>query len=198
MSVDAEHVLVCGPSGGGKTTYLRELHARHDGPSIFLTTKKYESTAVDNPPLRIRRSSSRYPDDIRQSREWARAQDPTVQVIIDEAQNAPTFRDGQEGPTYSMLHEDRSSGVKAVVATQNPMDMRSSEHGYGPIQQCKHWVFVGPARDWHESFFNANGMSDLKPYMPTENYQYVVFEPSMAKAPEEKILFRGETKERYG
>jgi len=195
MAVEAEHVLVCGPSGGGKTTYLREMHDRHDGPSMFLTTDM-ERQAPSTPPRRIRKSRADYPADIRTAREWARAHDETVQVIVDEAQGAPSFTDGS-GPVKDMLHEDRSHGVKCVVATQNPMDLRTSENGYGPVQQAQYWVFVGPAKDWHRGFFNANGMSDMKPLMPSRNYELVVISPSMAKRPEEKIVYRGETKREY-
>jgi hypothetical protein len=192
MAVEAEHVLVCGPSGGGKTTYLRELHDRHDGPSIFMTTKKYERKAISSPPRRIRRSSCRYPEDVSKARQWARSRDGTVQVIVDEVQNVPTFKDGDDGPLRKMLHEDRSSGVKAVLSTQNPQDLRTNEWNYGPLQQCQHVVWVGPARTWHRGFRNWLNLDADQ--LPSENYEYRVIRPSDPPA----VVFEGQTKKKYG
>lgn len=196
MAVDAEHVLVCGPSGGGKTTYLREMHDWHDGPSIFLTPD-LERKAPSTPPRRIRKSRADYPADIETARQWARAHDETVQVIIDEVQNAPTFADDEYGPVAKMLHEDRSGGLKAVLATQNPMSLRTKDEGYGRIQQCEYWVFVGKAKDWHAGFFDGNGLASLKPHVPDRNYEYIVIDPAMSKQGTEKIVYRGETKRKY-
>ena len=195
--MDAKHVLVAGPSGGGKSTNLRELHARHDGASIFLTTKSNERTAHNYPPERIRRSSARYPGDIEQSRQWAISRSETVQVIVDECQNAPSFRSG-DGPLADGLHEDRSRGVKYVIATQNPMDLRTSESGYGPIQQAEYWVFVGKTKDWHVGFFNANNMADMIDHLPESNFEYVVIEPTASLSGREKVVYRGQTEAKYG
>ena len=195
--MQAEHELVAGPSGGGKTTLLREKHARHEGPSIFMTTKPNERTAHERPPERYRRSSASYPEDVRSARQWARDIDGVAQVIVDEAQNAPSFTEG-EGPLKDGLHEDRSSGVKWVVATQNPMDLRTKANGYGPIQQCRYWVWCGPLKTWHEGFFDGNGMADMKGLMPTENYEYVVIDPTASLPPGERTVHRGETERRFG
>jgi hypothetical protein len=190
MAVQAEHVLVCGPSGGGKTTYLRELHDRHDGPSIFMTTKKYERKAIDNPPVRFRRSSARYPEDIVNARTWARQHDETVQVIIDEVQNVPTFH-GEDGPVRKMLHEDRSSGVKAVIATQNPQDLHTREWNYGPLQQCQYVVWVGPAKTWHRGFREWMNLDASQ--LPQENYHVRVIQPSDPPT----VVYEGTTNREY-
>jgi hypothetical protein len=197
MAQQVEPIIVSGGQGGGKTTYLREMHDRFDGPSIFLTTKRYERKAISSPPQRIRRSSSRYPEDIQKARQWARAHDETVQLIVDECQNAPTFIDG-DGPVREMLHEDREAGVKTVISTQSPSDLRTDKRNYAPVQQCDWWVWVGPLKTWHSGFFNANGMGDMKPLMPTQKYRYVVFAPIESYAPKERIQCRGETKKAYG
>lgn len=194
---DAKHVLVAGPSGGGKTTYLREMHARHDGPSVFLTPKRNERTAHKRPPERVRRSSASYPADIEKVRQWAREQQETVQVIVDEAQQSPSFIDGQ-GPVKDGLHEDRSAGVKWVVATQNPMDLRTNRNGYGPIQQAEYWCWCGPLKTWHTGFFEANGMNDMIDLLPADNYEYVVIDPAASLSAEERIVTRGETDNRFG
>jgi hypothetical protein len=197
MTQNAEHLLVAGPSGGGKTTFMRELHARHDNPSIFMTPKRGERTAQHRPPERIRKSSASYPEDIEKSREWAIRRSSTVQVIADEVQRAPSFVEG-EGPLRDGLHEDRSAGVKWVIATQNPMDLRTNANGYGPVQQCKLWVWCGPLKTWHEGFFQSNGMSDMIPLMPTDNFEYVVIDPTASLSAKERIVYRGETNEKFG
>lgn len=193
---EAKGVLVCGPAGGGKTTYLREQHDRVDCPSAFLTTKKNERKAAKDPPMRVRQSSCEYPGDVETAREWALDRGGG-QVIVDEAQNAPTFAEGTQGPCYKMFHEDRERKLKPVVCTQNPMDLRSDEHGYGPVQQAEYWVFCGPLRDWHVGFLRANNMGGLQPHMPTEDYEYVVIRPVASLSPEEKIVYRGETDRSY-
>lgn len=191
-AVEAEHVLVCGPSGGGKTTYLRELHARHNGPSIFLTGKSNERKAASNPPRRIRKSSIDYEGDVRDARQWAKRYDGAVQVIVDEAQNAPTFLDGEDGPVRSMLHEDRSDRVRCVVATQNPQDLRTTRWNYGPLQQCKHVVWVGPAKTWHRGFREWLNLDADQ--LPRENYRVHVIDP----ADPPQVVHRGETDPQFG
>lgn len=191
MAVRAEGEVVAGPSGGGKTTLLREKHARHDGPSIFLTTKPNERKAQSNPPMRVRKSSCVYPEDIRKAREWAIGRDETVQVIVDEVDNAPTFLNGDNGPVRKMLHEDREQGVKPVLATQNPQDLRTSQWNYGPLQQARYFIWVGPGRTWHKGFREWLNLDAEQ--LPSENFEYVVIEPS--DPPE--IIFEGRTKERF-
>lgn len=167
---DAEHVVVAGPSGGGKTTYVREMHDRATGPSVFLSTKR----------------GDRYPEDV------ARARRAVIdagggQVIVDEAQNAPTFRDGEDGPVRTMLHEDRERGVKCVVATQNPQDLHTRRYNYGPLQQAQYFVWVGAERAWHDGFTSWLQLDDDD--LPSEQYQYRVFRPT--NPPE--VVAAGET-----
>jgi hypothetical protein len=194
---DAKHVLVAGPSGGGKSTYAGEMHVRHDGPSVYLSTDP-DLDAPDAPAgsVRSQRSGASYPRDVERAREWARSNAPVTQVIVDEAQNAPSFTDG-EGPVADGMHEDRSAGVKWVIATQNPMDLRTSDRGYGPIQQADLWVWCGPLRTWHTGFFDANGMADMKDLLPTNDHEYVVIDPTASLSPEDRIVARGETDPRW-
>lgn len=197
MSQLAEHLAVVGPSGGGKTTHLRERHAREDGPSVFLTTKTYERTAAHSPPFRVRRSNADYPADIRRVRSWARQRNETVQVVVDEVDNAPTFTEG-EGPLLDGLEEDREDGVKYVIATQNPQNLHHPENGYGPIQNCEYLIWVGPVKTWHEGFLRSNGLYSIIDRFPSSNYEYVVVDPTSSIPAEEKIVYRGETDPRFG
>lgn len=190
--MDAEHVLVTGPSGGGKTTFLREMHSRHDGPSVFLTTKGNERKAQSNPPYRVRKSSCAYPRDIQLVRAWAQSRSEITQVIVDECDNAPTFLDGDDGPLRGMLHEDRSRGVKAVIATQNPQDLHNNTWKYGPLQQCKHVVWVGPAKTWHRGFRQWLNLAAKQ--LPNENYSYVVIDPQDPPV----VVDQGETDPSFG
>ena len=192
-----EPVIVSGGQGSGKTTFLREMHARFDGPSIFLTTKANERKAHQSPPERIRESSAQYPADIERARSWAKQRSETVQIIVDECQNAPTFTSGT-GPLKKMLHEDREAGVKTVISTQSPQDLHTKENKYGPVQQCDWWVWVGPLKSWHAGFFDGNGLSDVKQYMPTRKYEYVVLQPLEGLHGKEKIVAQGQTDKRFG
>jgi len=112
-------------------------------------------------------------------------------------QYASSFTEG-DGPLKNVLHVDRSSDVKWVVATQNPMDLRTKANGYGPIQQCRFWTWCGPLKTWHEGFLDGNGMSNMKGLMPTENYEYVVIDPTASLPPGERILHRGQTDPQFG
>jgi len=156
---NAEHVLVAGPSGGGKTTYLGEMHSRAEGPTAYLSTANGDT----------------YPEDIQ------RVRDHFIdlgggQVIVDECQNAPTFLEGADGPVRKMLHEDRKRGIKAVVATQNPQDLRTREYNYGPLQQCEYFVWVGQERAWHDGF--TDWLKLRSEDLPDQPYAYVVLEPT--------------------
>jgi len=113
------------------------------------------------------------------------------QVIVDEAQNAPTFRDGETGPCYTMLHEDREAGLKPVIVTQNPQDLRSNTHGYGPIQQAQYFVWVGESRAFASGF--TDWLKLPKDEIPSENYQYRVWKPT--DPPE--LVHSGETDPEY-
>lgn len=176
--MQAYHTLVAGPSGGGKTTRLRQMHAEYKGCSIFLTPKSNERKAQHDPPARIRNSSAHYPADVEKARQWAAGRDETVQIIVDEAQNCPSFRDadGADGPVRDGLHEDRDKGIKWVLATQNPQDLRTNANNYGPIQQCRWFVWVGESRTWHSGF---RDWLQLDPeQLPDEDYEVAVIEPS--------------------
>lgn len=209
----AYHTLVTGSSGGGKTTFLREIHAEADGCSLFITTKSNESnvtghkvagrkalnTAVARASratdVRCRWYGASYPQAAQTAREWAhdvrKHKGWPTQIIIDECQEAPSFREG-DGPVRDGLHKDRDSGIKWVISTQSPQDLRTSKNGYGPIQQCKYIVWVGETHTLHGGFLDHHKITTEM--LPNELYKYTVIKPT--RPPE--VLYRGETNPRYG
>jgi hypothetical protein len=190
-------VLVVGPSRGGKTTFLRETHARADGYSMFLTTTSNERKAQSDPPRRIRESSCEYQTDLQTARGWGKDVNEDTTILVDECQNAPTFKDKERGTLYHGLKEDAKYGIKWVISTQNPRTLKGPD-GYDTVQNADYWVFVGPAKDWDVSFFNANNMSGLVEYLPSENYEYVVINPIASVPNDEKIVARGTTDPNFG
>lgn len=192
MAVLAEHVLVAGPSGHGKTSFLREYHDKSDRWSAFLTTKPNERKAAQDPPRRVRQSSCSYPDDIQRARKWAVGKDAKTQVIVDEVQNAPTFKDGADGPVRKMLHEDREHRVKAVICTQNPQDLHNSTWNYGPLQQCQQFIWVGESRTWHRGF--REWLNLEQDQLPDSKFRWHAFRPT--DPPE--LIETGRTHKKYG
>jgi len=167
----AVHALVAGSSGGGKTTLLREMHDSFSGPSIFLTSKPTDSLK-DNPPKSIVKTSAVYDDDITKAREWALARPGAVQIIVDEVQFSGLADGG--GPIARGLHEDRDRGIKWVLATQSPQDLRG---GYTSLQQVQSIYWVGPAKTFHEGFFRYYRLTDID--FPEERFKYIKIIPSL-------------------
>lgn len=204
----AYHALVTGSSGGGKTTYLREIQDTVDACSLYLTSKDHESgvagtrvagrtalnTAVSRASqatdVRCKWYGADYDGSIRIAREWAHDVRehmgwPT-QIIVDEAQDSG-LADG-DGPLVQGLHEDRDRGIKWVPATQDPQDLRD---GYGAIKQCRHIVWCGPPNSFHKGFLSYYDLVSVD--LPTEPYHYAVIKPSYPP----EVVYRGTTKERY-
>lgn len=188
--MQADNTLVVGAQGTGKTTYLRQLHASFKGQSAFLTTKKGETKAAYDPPRRLRKSPASYPTDLKAARQWAREERGPTQIIVDEAQNAPSFRVG-DGPVRDGLHQDREAGVRWVIATQSPQDLHTSQNAYGPIQQCTYFIWVGPPNSWHDGFIRHHGLDGV---LPTELYRFHVIRPTRPP----RVVFRGRTNPEYG
>jgi len=211
---EAKHLAVFGSSGSGKTTLLRELHAEFDGVSIFLTTKNTESgvagkqvsgmhamaTAGEGASnwssVRMKWYGASYPDAVEVARKYAHNITETVgvpvQIIVDEVQNAASFTDGA-GPVKDGLHEDRDRGIKWVISTQSPQDLKTSQNGYGPIQQCQFIVWVGAAKTWHEGFLKHHFGAGYRELVPGEKYRYHVIDPSVPPT----VVHRGETDPDY-
>jgi hypothetical protein len=182
----AVHALVAGSSGGGKTTLLREMHDTFSGPSIFLTSKPTDPLK-DNPPSSIVKTSAVYDDDITKARRWALERPGAVQIIVDEVQFSGLADGG--GPIARGLHEDRDRGIKWVLATQSPQDLRD---GYTSLQQVQSIYWVGPAKTFHEGFFRYYRLTDID--FPEKPFTYIKIIPSLPPV----VNGPYQTKKKYG
>jgi len=207
----AYHCLVTGSSGGGKTTWLRQMHATTKAASVFMTAKKRESNVAGTPVnsrrglnTAVRRASrgsdvrckwfgASYPQDAETVREWAHDvhehRDWPVQIIVDECQNDPGM-DGSTSETGGAirkgLHEDRDMAIKWVVCTQDPQDL-----DYPPLKQCRTFVWCGPAKTWHKGFLVYYNLEELD--LPQREYQVAEIDPSLPP----EVVWRGETNPTY-
>jgi len=168
---DATHALIAGPSGSGKTVLARMMHEDFSGVSMFLTPKDNEPVLSDTPPSSIVKTGSIYDGDIETARVWARNRPERVQIIVDECQMTG-LAEG-ESPINEGLHLDRDSGIKWVLVTQSPQDLRAS---YASLQQCKRIFWVGQARTFHSGFLRYYKLSDID--FP-ERFEWIRITPSL-------------------
>lgn len=198
--MEAKHALICGDSGGGKTTLMREMQSTFDGVSIWINhndERLSRATRVDNfDQLQAAIGNGATRIDYRTTEplaavEHARSMayhvlDDPMQIIVDEAHNLlPSGKVDPDNPLKSALHEDRSAGVQVVVATQDPSDLE-----YTPIKQVQHIVWCGEWSVFHDGFIRYFSIPRDK--LPTSPYQYVVFDKRM------NVTYRGETNEVFG
>lgn len=206
----AYHLLVTGSSGGGKTTYLREVHATADCCSLFLTPKSHESNVAGNKvagrkglstsvtrasrpsDVRCKWLGASYPESAQTAREWAHAireqKGWPVQIIVDECQQAEEMTSANRGPIRSGLHEDRDRGIKWVLSTQDPQDLQKS---YSSIKQCRYIVWCGPVKTFHKGFLEYYNIDPS--LLPEREYKYVTITPSLPPT----VAYRGETNATY-
>jgi len=195
----AEHALICGDSGGGKTTLMREMHQTFDGVSIWInhnservpgrsvSTVSELSNAIQSGTRRIDLTTTDALAAVEAARSVAyHVVDGRTQIVVDEAHNL--LPDGSVDADNSLkqaLHEDRSEGVRVVVATQDPSDL-----AYTPIKQVQYITWVGGWSVFHDGFIRY--FSIPRNELPTEAFEYVVFNKRM------EVEYRGETEEQYG
>lgn len=194
----AEHALICGDSGGGKTTLMREMYQTFEGVSIWInhnservpgrsvSTVTELSNAVEGGTRRINFQGAAI-GAIQAARSVAyHVIDDRVQIIVDEAQNfLPDGSVDADNPLKQALHEDRSEGVRVVVATQDPSDL-----AYTPIKQVQYISWVGGWSVFHDGFIRY--FSIPRDELPTAPYEFVVFDKRM------NVQHRGKTKEKFG
>jgi DNA helicase HerA-like ATPase len=192
------HALICGDSGGGKTTLMREMHSTFEGVSIWINHNDERvpgrsvssvselDTAVKSGANRINYVCRDALAGIEAARSVAyHTVDGRVQIIADEAQNLlPDGDVDDENSLKQALHEDRDEGVRVVVATQDPSDLE-----YTPIKQCNYFTWVGGWSVFHDGFIRY--FSIPRDLLPTEKYKYAIFDKRM------NMVASGETKEEY-
>ena len=205
--MNAEHTLICGDSGGGKTTLMREMHATFDGVSIWInhngervpdgrgfghattvdTFGELQEAAASRDRAAINYRTNNALEAVQQARSIAyHVVDGPVQIVIDEAHDyLPDGKVDKDNPLKQSLHEDRSAGVRVVLATQDPSDFH-----YTPIKQCSYIVWCGSWSVFHDGFIRY--FSIPRERLPTDPYRYVVLNKRM------EVLYQGETKEQYG
>jgi energy-coupling factor transporter ATP-binding protein EcfA2 len=198
--MNADHTLLCGDSGGGKTTLMREMHQTFDGVSIWINHNSERVpgrsvSTINDLREAVRSGTRRLNFEVNTGAaltavEAARSVayhvvDNRTQIVVDEAHNLlPDGDVDADNPLKQSLHEDRSEGVRVVVATQDPSDLE-----YTPIKQCKYFTWVGGWSVFHDGFIRYFNIP--RDDLPTEPYQYVVFDKRMS------VVTRNETKERY-
>ena len=197
--MNAEHALVCGDSGGGKTTLMREMNQTFDGVSIWINhnSERVPGNAVEtvnelvNAIERGARRINFIATDALGAVEAARSAayhvvDGRMQIVVDEAHNLlPDGSVDEDNSLKEALHEDRSEGVRVVVATQDPSDLE-----YTPIKQCKYFTWVGGWSVFHDGFIRYFNIP--RDELPTAPYEYVIFDKRM------NVVHRDETEEQYG
>lgn len=199
--MNAEHTLVCGDSGGGKTTLMREMHQTFDGVSIWINHNSERVpgrsvSTINDLKDAVRSGDSRINFEVPGGAaltavEAARSVayhtiDGRMQLIVDEGHNLlPDGDVDKDNPLKQALHEDRSERVRVVVATQDPSDL-----AYTPIKQVQYITWCGGWSVFHDGFIRY--FSIPRDDLPTAPYEYVVFDKRM------QVVTRSETKEQYG
>lgn len=215
-----KHVVVVGPSGGGKSTNCRERHSKHDGVSVWLNHEKppadgIEGVRVDSfegmvaavracssvAEVRNLRIDYRPTVDAKTAAEKCKMfgvmvsehfdNQVSTQITIDEAHHLMPDSDGagnpKENPVAWLLAQGRGHNIKAVIASQDPMQLH-----YSPLKNAKYIVWVGEGRTWHRGFFSYFGLRNVS--LPSQEHRYVVLKPTDPP----KVVYRGETDPTYG
>jgi hypothetical protein len=215
--MQAKHVFSAGSSGGGKTTRLRERHARHDGPSIWVN--HLDGTDIEDVPGVVCSSLTDMVEAVRSCSSLRRLRidyrppesGPEAAAVPKEFGRMMSAESGGEVCTQVILDEvqvlmpdseqDSSRDINPVAwmlhegRDDNIKVVASTQDPtevfYPPIKNCKWFVWVGEAKVWHSGFLQYWGFDSLN--LPDSNHRYALIRPS--EPPE--IVFRGETDPDY-
>lgn len=206
----AEHVLVGGPSGAGKTTELRFMHDTFDGVSIWVNhtsgpADSYETVAGIEATDRAELQAA-----VGEVDEWGDLRiDLRTPNINEGASLAASFAADVFDTTAAannpvavqvvvdeshhlddellgwFLAEGRDKGLKAVFATQNPRKWPTDD-----LLNARYWVWCGPYAAANKGWLDYYGFP--REDMAAEDYRFDVFSRSMDR------LYSGETVEEYG
>jgi len=219
MSLKSRHTFIGGPSDSGKTTLLREHHARFDGHSIYVNHgsgrsehdehvagyvarnraeihRAFERAGEFNVKVDYRPTNQTPTEAMETATSYAVDFGDTVgtstgtpcQVLVDEAHKImpDDANDPADNDLAFLLAEGRDKGIKAVLADQNPKAV-----AYGPLENCRYFVFVGPPSVFSEGFFRYFSGFD-KSELPARDFGITVMDRSG------DVLHKGETDPEYG
>lgn len=209
MAIEATHTTIAGDSGGGKSTLLRELQDSFEGVSIWLnhngerniakngrnavhskdgiishiqSADSWRNVKIDYRPSGIESGAATVKDVALEI-----PRDVPVQVVADESHHliADDNTTAADNPIKWLLHQGRDEKIRVVAATQDPM-----QWDYSPIKNAVNRVWVGQWAVEHKGYLNY--FEFPRDELPTENYEYVVFDKRS------NPVYRGETKPKYG
>jgi len=216
--MDAYHTLLCGATGGGKTTELRKHHETADCPSVWVnhndardvagyTVHGYKSMLSqldrydDWGEVRINYVPENTSPEgatgvaVQVSKDlWDTAGVP-VQIIIDECHHALGRGMGgvQSNAGHYALAEGRAFGCKVVAATQNPQNInyRGNRGESTGVPEFKYRKWVGEWATEHTGFMNYYGYPTDDDRFPSERFEVVTMNR------QSEILYSGETEQKY-
>lgn len=202
------NVLVTGASGGGKTTIGRRIYHKHDGPAVWVnhnetsgvdgrSTRRGVTCRSVGEMLKAARSCSTpaqlrnlrinlvVPESeqrrgVEMAKQFARAvnREFSTLVVVDEAEHVMPDAESKSSkasgnPLAWLLQEGRDQNIKTVLIAQSPQDLY-----YPPLTCCRHFVWAGPARTWHDGFITHHKLDQMNEPLPTQDYEYVVIAPT--------------------
>lgn len=215
----AEHKVVFGNSGGGKTTYMREEHATHDGISIWVnhTIEKEDIPGVTCNSLTDMVTLVRACDSLSQVRNLRIDYRPSKRgtmateepkefgrLVSKEFNNkVETQIVGDECQHLLPDDEKRSSvnnGNPSAWIMHQGRSLRikgvfgtqdPTETYYPPLKQTDRIVWCGKAKIFEKGFFNVFKIDPS--LLPDKNLHYVVIDPTIPI----QIVDEGTTKAKY-
>lgn len=206
----AEHVLVGGPSGGGKTTELRFMHDTFDGASVWVNHTAGPTESWETVNGSVARDRSDMQEAVALADEWDDVRiDLRIPNINEGAATAARFAADVFDTTAAAgnpvavqvvideshhlsdeligwyLAEGRDKATKAVLATQNPRKWPKDD-----LLNARYWVWVGEYAAANKGWLDYYGFP--RDEMAAEAYRFDVFDRGMDR------LYSGETLEEYG
>ncbi|QCC47434.1 hypothetical protein [Halobellus limi] len=219
----AKHVMIGGSSGGGKTTYAREMYAKHNGVSIWVNHNDEDGlTSRDVDGARVARSFSEAKDlvtscttqrELRRLRIDYRCSDPT-KGVADSRQLALAIADATDAEVCTQIIVDEGHTVlpddedTSAVKTGNPLakilheDRDENVKGVVMTQDPTE-LYYPPIKNCKYFVWCGEVKTWHRGYLryyglnevdlPTEDWRYVVIKPTDPP----QVIDRGTTSEEY-
>lgn len=206
----AEHVIMGGPSGAGKTTELRRMHEEFDGVSVWVnhTSGPVESFASGVAGYRAEGREAMQTA-VGKFDEWEEVRvNLKINNINEGLATAAQFAVDVNDTTTSngnpvavqvicdeshhadddlfnwYLAEGRDHALKFATATQNPRKWPKDD-----LINARYWVWVGPYASANKGWLDYYGFP--RDDMAQKDFTYEVFNRSMER------LYKGQTVEEY-